>query len=165
MKPKLLAFLFLIACSIPVLAQTDLPKASFNWNDTVFTRNAIHKIGILYDLDKVAICCHSEDTLNLVVKFMKANPFIKIAVDVYTDPRGSEKHNMVLSQLRAQECVNYLISNGIDSARLVAKGWGFHKPLPGCSAIDIAKMKTPEEKRKSMAGGQKNRSKNYYRFC
>lgn len=43
-------------------------------------------------------------------------------------------------------CVNYLISQGIDSARLTAKGWGNSSPLPGCSAADIAKMKDPAAK-------------------
>ena len=59
---------------------------------------------------------------------------------------GSEKHNLILSHARAQSCVDYIISQGIDSARLVAKGWGNHKPLPGKSAADIANMKTQQEK-------------------
>jgi outer membrane protein OmpA-like peptidoglycan-associated protein len=80
------------------------------------------------------------------VRFMKENPFIKIEFDSHTDPQGSDKHNVVLSQARAQACVDYVKSQGIDSVRLVAKGWGWRRTLPGCNAADIAKMKTNEEK-------------------
>jgi len=99
-----------------------------------------------YDLDKATLQAHGPDSLNYLVKLLKDNPTIKIELDAHTDPRGSKKHNDVLSQARAQTCVDYLISQGIDSARLVAKGWGFNKPLPGCSAADIAKMKAQQDK-------------------
>ncbi|HTA82748.1 MAG TPA: OmpA family protein [Bacteroidia bacterium] len=99
-----------------------------------------------YALDKAILTENSKDSLNYLVKLLKDNPTIKIELDAHTDPQGSEKHNMPLSQARAQSCVDYLISQGIDSARLKAKGWGFTQTLPGCSAADIAKMKTNEEK-------------------
>ncbi len=99
-----------------------------------------------YALDKAILTENSKDSLNYLVKLLKDNPTIKIELDAHTDPQGSEAHNMPLSQARAQSCVDYLKTQGIDSARLVAKGWGFTQTLPGCSAKDIAKMKTNEEK-------------------
>jgi outer membrane protein OmpA-like peptidoglycan-associated protein len=134
--------LFLTTYSLPLLAQQN----HFNWDDTVFVKGAIRNVRVEYDLDAGGLMPSSRDTLNFVVRFMKQNRAMKIEFDTYTDPRGSDKHNMILSQARSQSCVDYVISQGIDSARLVAKGWGFHKPLPGRSAADIAKMKTQQEK-------------------
>ena len=42
----------------------------------------------------------------------------------HTDFVGSEKFNSDLSQKRAQSVVDYLITKGINSNRLVAKGYG-----------------------------------------
>ena len=58
----------------------------------------------------------------------------------------NHKHSTDLSQARAQYTVNYLIEQGIDSARMKAKGWGPTRPLAGCSEKDIEKMKTEQEK-------------------
>lgn len=106
----------------------------------------LHFPRVEYALDKADLTPNSKDSLNYLVKLLKDNPTIKIELDAHTDPQGSDKHNMVLSQARAQSCVDYLITQGIDSARLTAKGWGFHQTLPGCSAADIAKMKDPAAK-------------------
>ena len=42
----------------------------------------------------------------------------------HTDSRGSDSYNQTLSQERAESTVSYLVSLGIDSRRLVAKGYG-----------------------------------------
>jgi peptidoglycan-associated lipoprotein len=47
----------------------------------------------------------------------------------HTDSVASEAYNIQLSQRRAESTVNYLIKNGIDPTRLVAKGYGESKPI------------------------------------
>jgi len=117
-------------------------------NDFVLEKadKPLHFPKVEYALDKADLTSNSKDSLNYLVKLLKDNPTIKIQLDAHTDPQGSDKHNMILSQARAQSCVDYLITQGIDSARLTAKGWGFHATLPGCSAADIAKMKSNDQK-------------------
>jgi len=97
-----------------------------------------------YALDKAELTGNSKDSLNYLVKLLKDNPTIVIQLDAHTDQQGSVGHNKPLSQARAQSCVDYLISQGIDSARLKAKGWWFSQPL--ISTAEIAKMKTKEQK-------------------
>jgi peptidoglycan-associated lipoprotein len=46
----------------------------------------------------------------------------------HTDSRNTEEYNLVLSQKRAQSVVDYLVSKGIDLARLTAKGYGKSTP-------------------------------------
>jgi outer membrane protein OmpA-like peptidoglycan-associated protein len=42
----------------------------------------------------------------------------------HTDASGSAEHNQALSQARAESVLNYLVANGVDRARLEAKGYG-----------------------------------------
>jgi peptidoglycan-associated lipoprotein len=53
----------------------------------------------------------------------------------HTDFVGSDQFNSELSQKRAQSVVDYLISKGINSSRLVAKGYGETWPKTVTKAI------------------------------
>lgn len=117
----------------------------------------LHFPQVLYDLDKATLTENSKDSLNYLVTLLNNNPTIKIELDANTDQRGSKRHNEILSQARAQSCVAYLISKGIDSARLVPKGWGFDRPI--ITSAQIAKMKTKQEKE---AAWQVNRRTSFH---
>lgn len=64
-----------------------------------------------------------------LMKVLLENPDLKIEIGSHTDNIGSDDYNRKLSQQRAESVVKYLTSNGIDSKRLVAKGYGESKPL------------------------------------
>jgi outer membrane protein OmpA-like peptidoglycan-associated protein len=49
-------------------------------------------------------------------------------VDGHTDGRGRDDANLRLSQRRAASVRNYLVSAGIDPARLDARGYGKSRP-------------------------------------
>jgi outer membrane protein OmpA-like peptidoglycan-associated protein len=51
----------------------------------------------------------------------------------HTDARGSDQYNTVLSDKRAYAAVQYLISKGIDSARLTYHGYGETIPVNRCT--------------------------------
>jgi peptidoglycan-associated lipoprotein len=65
----------------------------------------------------------------LVVTLLNDNTDLKIEMSSHTDSVASEAYNIQLSQRRAESTVNYLIKNGIDPTRLVAKGYGESKPI------------------------------------
>ena len=52
----------------------------------------------------------------------------KFEIDGHTDATGAEEYNLGLSERRAAAVVSYLASEGIDSANLIAKGFGKSKP-------------------------------------
>jgi OmpA-OmpF porin, OOP family len=52
-----------------------------------------------------------------------------VEVGSHTDSTGSDVYNMKLSQRRSESVVDYLISKGIPSERLVAKGYGMSIPI------------------------------------
>ena len=67
--------------------------------------------------------------LDKVVDFLNNNSSVEIEIAGHTDSKGSDDYNLNLSQGRAQAVVDYLIGQGIDEYRLVAKGYGETVPL------------------------------------
>ncbi len=81
--------------------------------------------GILYDLDKANIRKDAAQILDdSVVALLKRFPSVTIELGSHTDCRASAEYNRDLAQRRADSAVAYIISKGIDSARLTAKGYG-----------------------------------------
>jgi peptidoglycan-associated lipoprotein len=99
---------------------------------------------VQYGFDSANLRPNSKDSLNFLVHLLNNNPTITIYLDAHTDQRGSVEHNKTLSIARAQSCVNYLISQGIDSARLTPVGWGFSRPLIDIKTI-LAAPKNEQE--------------------
>ncbi len=95
----------------------------------------------------------SADSLLFLYNIMIDNPTIRVQLESHTDCRGSDAANQALSQRRAQACVDYLISKGIDRSRLVAKGFGESQPRVivengtektlGCDMITALKTSNP----------------------
>ncbi|MBN1773055.1 MAG: OmpA family protein [Deltaproteobacteria bacterium] len=71
----------------------------------------------------------SFDILNVVAAVLRANPQIRVEIQGHTDNRGSHDHNMDLSQRRAASVRSYLIERGIESERMVARGYGPDVPI------------------------------------
>jgi peptidoglycan-associated lipoprotein len=107
---------------------------------------------VQFDLGSAALRPEGKDSLQTLYQTLVDNPTIIIELAAHTDSRGSDKANITLSQNRAQSCVNYLVSKGIDPARMVAKGYG--ETRLRITDAEIAKMATTEEKE---AAHQKNR--------
>lgn len=98
---------------------------------------------------------NAKDSLNYLYNTLTENPTIIIELQAHTDCRGKDAYNEALSQRRAQSCVDYLISKGIPSERMIAKGMGETMPRAiGLECDTISKMATKEEQE---AAHQRNR--------
>ncbi len=68
--------------------------------------------------------------LNNIVSVLNNHSEIQLVrVEGHTDDRGSDEHNMNLSQRRAESVVRYLTENGVDASRLRAQGFGETRPV------------------------------------
>jgi peptidoglycan-associated lipoprotein len=83
---------------------------------------------ILYDFGRWELLPQFRDSLNGLVQTLNDNPQLVIELASHTDSRGTETSNDTLSQRRAQSVVEYLIEQGIDPARLEARGYGERRP-------------------------------------
>ena len=100
--------------------------------DKIFLDKEITLENIYYDFDKWDIRADAQPTLNDLTRNLELNPEIRIQMGSHTDCRGNPRYNEDLSQKRAQSAVDYLISKGIDPARLVARGYGESEPEVDC---------------------------------
>lgn len=100
--------------------------------DKIYKNREITLDNIYYDFDKSDIREDAKPTLNLLARTLRENPTIKIQLNSHTDCRGNDRYNEDLSQRRAQSAVDYLISLGVGSERLTAKGYGESQPAVIC---------------------------------
>ena len=102
---------------------------------------------VFFDFDKSNLKPESFVELDKLVELLKKNPTVKIEISGYTDDKGDEKYNQVLSQKRAESVMDYLIQKGIDKIRLTAKGYGETQPIaPNDTEENKAKNRRTELK-------------------
>lgn len=71
----------------------------------------------------------SKHELDNLVSILKSRPSVRVELAGHTDNVGDPAMNLDLSQKRASGVLNYLVSNGIDAGKLVAKGYGQNNPV------------------------------------
>jgi outer membrane protein OmpA-like peptidoglycan-associated protein len=59
-----------------------------------------------------------------------------VSIEGYTDSKGSQSRNIDLSQRRAEAVRSYLISRGLPSDRVVAKGMGPDRPIADNTSVE-----------------------------
>lgn len=84
---------------------------------------------VFFDFDKWDLRPESFVELDRVVKLLKENPTIEIELSAHTDSYGTDDYNFKLSDNRAKSCVEYIISQGIDSSRVTSHGYGETMPV------------------------------------
>ncbi len=84
---------------------------------------------VYYDFNKAELKPESFPALDEIVRMLNYYPAMVIELSAHTDSKGSDAYNMKLSEARAQSVVNYLISKGIATERLVPKGYGETQPI------------------------------------
>lgn len=78
---------------------------------------------------KATLIGESEKRLDVVVEYMTHKKSVRVEIAGHTDNVGNKNANKALSQKRADAVRAYLISKGIDGARIKAVGYGDAKPI------------------------------------
>lgn len=86
---------------------------------------------ILFDVDKASLKPGAMQKLYQLVTFLKQYPDRAVLVEGYTDSTGSDAYNQSLSERRAESVRSFLIENGIDAKRVLARGYGKAYPVAG----------------------------------
>ncbi len=105
----------------PIVVDIDLDEIKIN------ARAVLNNI--FFETDKYDLKEKSVTELQEVVRFLNANPTLRVEIGGHTDNVGSAPYNLQLSEKRAQSVANYLVQHGIDSARIVQKGYGAQQPV------------------------------------
>jgi len=112
--------------TVAVVTTPDKPK------DSIYSP-AADLPNIYFDFNKADIRADAQPVLDRVVKLLADSPGSIVEVGSHTDSRGSDQFNLLLSQRRAVSVTNYLVTKGVEKARVKAKGYGETKLLNKCA--------------------------------
>jgi OmpA-OmpF porin, OOP family len=84
-------------------------------------------LNIFYDVNKDLPNAASAGDVSLIIGYMIANPESKIRLIGYADTRGGAEKNKALSQRRAKNLTDILVSKGISRDRVRFDGFGVDK--------------------------------------
>jgi outer membrane protein OmpA-like peptidoglycan-associated protein len=84
---------------------------------------------VLYDFASDEINETAALELDKLVLILQKNKHVGVELSSHTDSKGTDERNMVLSQKRADAAVNYVVSKGIETKKIVAKGFGETIPV------------------------------------
>ena len=108
-------------------------NAALNPIDLIITETEVILNPIFFEFNKSNITKEGAFELDKLVQVMKGNENLVIFAKSHTDSRGSDKYNMILSDNRAKATVQYVISKGIDAAKISGKGYGESEPKVVCN--------------------------------
>lgn len=97
---------------------------------------------IYFEFNSSALKPEAHKTLDNLVKFLEANPEVKIELSAHTDMKGKDRYNEKLSDKRAKSAAEYLFDHGISERRVKAIGYGEKYILNRCKTY---KVKCSEE--------------------
>lgn len=89
-----------------------------------------------FALDSAELLDTVSERLDNVVSFLNTYPQAQVELTGHTDSSGPAAYNQKLSERRAQAVADYLVSGGIDPARISAKGMGEESPVADNSTPD-----------------------------
>jgi outer membrane protein OmpA-like peptidoglycan-associated protein len=84
---------------------------------------------VLFDTAKYTLRPAAREKLARVGGIVLSHPGLKIEVEGHTDSVGSDEYNQKLSEQRANAVREYLLSQGLQSSSLTAKGFGESTPV------------------------------------
>jgi len=121
-----------------------LPYSQYYINDTLSKKNKIQlsfqlepvKPGVAIVLQNIFFAFNSYELLpesskdlEEILTLFGQNPGIEIEISGFTDAKGTDDFNLILSRKRSESVMQYLINHGINPSQLTAKGYGRNNPI------------------------------------
>ncbi|MGH8442514.1 MAG: OmpA family protein [Nevskiaceae bacterium] len=85
--------------------------------------------GAYFGSGSASLTARGYELLHSVAAALKADPAMRLEIEGHTDTTGPADKNLVLSQQRAEVVLEILVSLGVDSRRLAARGYGETLPI------------------------------------
>lgn len=85
--------------------------------------------GITFAYDRADVQPQFQPTLNDVASVLAQYPKTYIDVFGHTDSDGADAYNQTLSERRASAVADYLVTRGVQSARIATRGFGETQPI------------------------------------
>jgi peptidoglycan-associated lipoprotein len=108
------------------VAAADLPADLAEINRAGYVKDAF------FDTNKSELRADARDALAADATWLKQHPSLKIQIEGHCDERNTEEYNLALGWRRANTVKGYLVSLGVDAARVATISYGEERPFAVC---------------------------------
>jgi peptidoglycan-associated lipoprotein len=84
---------------------------------------------VFFALDHYDLSTEARATIEKQATWLKTYPHINVSVEGHADERGTREYNLALGEKRATAVRNYLVSLGVEAARLQTISYGKERPV------------------------------------
>jgi outer membrane protein OmpA-like peptidoglycan-associated protein len=84
---------------------------------------------VFYNTDSWELLDESKPELENLLEFLKINNTVVVEIGGHTDSDGTDEHNQLLSERRANSVREYLVKRGINPNRIYTHGYGESSPI------------------------------------
>jgi outer membrane protein OmpA-like peptidoglycan-associated protein len=114
----------------------DLQQKILELNAKATERGLVVTLGdVLFDTNKAELKSDAASNLAKLAAFLNEYKDRSVLIEGHTDSTGTDGYNLALSQRRADAVRTWLVSQGVDRARLRASGMGERYPVAGNDSI------------------------------
>lgn len=106
---------------------------------------------VFFETDQHSIRPDAQSVLQKQAAWLKQYPQTKLLVEGHADERGTREYNLALGDRRAYAVKEFLVSLGVDAARLQTKSYG--KERPSCTESDDSCWQQNRRGYSVLAGG------------
>ena len=79
--------------------------------------------------DSASLDGDAQATLFRQAAFLASNPSLTVTIEGHCDERGTREYNLALGERRAAAVRDYLLAQGVDSARIRIISYGKERPI------------------------------------
>ncbi|WP_207459406.1 peptidoglycan-associated lipoprotein Pal [Azospirillum sp. SYSU D00513] len=83
---------------------------------------------VFFGLDRYDLSPEARGTLDRQAQWLKSYPNVTVTMEGHADERGTREYNLALGERRANSVKNYLVAQGINSARVKVVSYGKERP-------------------------------------
>lgn len=84
---------------------------------------------VFFGYDEYTLTPQAQQVLSRQANWLKQYPQVRILVAGNCDERGTREYNLALGQRRAEAARSYLVSQGVDGARITTVSYGKERPI------------------------------------
>ncbi|MGK2872308.1 MAG: peptidoglycan-associated lipoprotein Pal [Alphaproteobacteria bacterium] len=88
---------------------------------------------VFFGFDRHDLTEEGRSTLQAQAAWLAKNPSVTVSIAGNCDERGTREYNLALGERRANSAKDYLLSQGVDAARVTTISYGKERPIALCS--------------------------------
>ena len=148
MKPRSVALVAVMGAALLLTACANKPTASTAGMTSGVTmggaggppgssQDFVVNVGdrVFFETDSTELTPQSRDTLEKQAQWLQRYGTYAFTIEGHADERGTREYNIALGARRAQSTRDYLISRGIQAARIKTISYGKERPVAVCNDI------------------------------